>query len=813
MPARPHPNRELATVLFTDVVDSTRHLAVSGDQVWARLLDALDAVTASEVRRRGGEVVKSTGDGALVLLPSPTAAVDAATALHAAAGQLGVGLRIGVHTGEIERRGLDVAGIAVHVAARLMGSAQEHETVLSAVVQALASSPADLFDDRGELALKGIPEPVRAYAIRHETPAAPDAPAVVADVDALVLLLRNGRFEEAAEVALEVTDVAGVADALLPAGGRTEFLDVDVTLVRMLEDLLDRLPEEDSVRRSRVAAKLAFELRGDPATVAQRRELLDLAARLAEEAGDDRATSEALLATVHARWEPGGSAERLAAADRVIALTRRTRVVDHELEARLARVHALLEQWQVHEAGLELATYARLAARLDRPDVDAFVASRRALLAQISGRYDEQRRQGEIAYAKAVQAGMPDAVRLRMTHRWAAERDRYLSPEFMEEAVTMLRELGDMMPGNHLEADVARALLALGRTDEARTELARALPVLVSSSGYRWLWSAVWLAEVAAETGPDEACETLYDVLLPHQDRLVSLGPTFGGAVRDRLGILALRLGRVDEAVGHLVRAVSELDGIAALPWAAEARVRLAAALRSAGDVEAADRELDRALDTARALGMTRLLSAIEQASPGTSAWSLSRDGEDWVLEAGAERARFRSGRGFEHLATLLANPGRDVSAPTLDGAEDAVPAQSGIPAIDERAARDYRRRLAEIDEEQERADRAGDEQGSARLEEERAFLLAEIRRATGLGGRARSTGSTAERARVNVTRNLKRALDQIQRAAPIAGAHLAASIRTGLQCRYEPAPGGPMSWRVDTHRPTSASSGDTVSP
>jgi hypothetical protein len=83
------------------------------------------------------------------------------------------------------------------------------------------------------------------------------------------------------------------------------------------------------------------------------------------------------LATIHALWEPAGAVDRLAAADRVVGLTRRTHDDDHELEARLDRVHALVKHWRVHDAGLELATYARLAARLDRPDVNGPSSSRK----------------------------------------------------------------------------------------------------------------------------------------------------------------------------------------------------------------------------------------------------------------------------------------------------------------------------------------------------------------------------------------------------------------------------------------------------
>lgn len=794
-----HPTRELATVLFTDIVDSTSQLERSGDQVWARVLDAVDSVTRSEVRRRGGELVKSTGDGALALLPSPSAAVECAAALHAAAVQLGVTLRIGAHTGEVERRGLDVAGLAVHVAARMMGAAGAGETLVSEVVQVLASAPSELFDDRGRLELKGVAEPMRAFAIQQ--PETEPAPVVLADTDVgtVARLIDRLRFEEAAELA-DAIDPQQLVEVLVTAGGRIEFLDVDVTLVRMLRDLLERLPVDDAIGRSRTAAKLAFELRGDPSTVDERRELLATAADLAALADDPIATSDALLAGIHALWEPAGATDRLAAAEQVIALTRRTHHVDHELEARLARVQALVQLWQVHDAGLELATYARLGARLDRPEVDTYIASRRAMLAEISGRYDELARQGEIAYRQAVRARMPDAERLRLTHLWAIARDVGTDASVFDAGLTALRELAVITPGNFYELDCSYLLLELGRTGEARVELARGLPPLFTSTGPRWLLAACHAAEVAAAVGSENECGRVYDVLLPQADQLVVNGPNFVGAVADRLGLLEVRLGRVDVAIERLTDTVARLDAIAALPWVARTRAHLAQALRAAGDVPGAEREHAFALETARSLGMHRFVAQLEATEPSdssTDTWSLRRDGDDWLLDAHEEHVRLRANRGLQHLAILLTHPHRDIAALQLDSGETSTPAQDGVPLVDDQALVAYRRRLDEIVVEQESADRSGDEAAAHRLLEERELLLAELRRATGLGGRRRTTGSSDERARVNVTRNLKRAIEQIQQVAPLAGAHLAGSVRTGTQCRYEPPGDVPSGWEI----------------
>ena len=112
--------RVLATVLFTDIVDSTRTAAEAGDNTWRRLLDSHDQLAKQMVEKHRGSLIKSTGDGVLATFDGPGRAVRCALAFGAAARQIGLPLRAGLHTGEIEIRGRDIGGIAVHAAARVM---------------------------------------------------------------------------------------------------------------------------------------------------------------------------------------------------------------------------------------------------------------------------------------------------------------------------------------------------------------------------------------------------------------------------------------------------------------------------------------------------------------------------------------------------------------------------------------------------------------------------------------------------------------------------------------------------------------------
>ena len=149
--------RILTTLLFTDIVDSTRLAAEMGDQNWRRLLDSHDQLARQMVERHRGNMIKNTGDGILATFDGPGRAVRCALAFSVAAKQLGLTLRSGLHTGEIEVRGRDIAGIAVHVAARVMTKSGPEEVLVSRVVADLVAGAGLNFDERGEFEFKGLP--------------------------------------------------------------------------------------------------------------------------------------------------------------------------------------------------------------------------------------------------------------------------------------------------------------------------------------------------------------------------------------------------------------------------------------------------------------------------------------------------------------------------------------------------------------------------------------------------------------------------------------------------------------------------------
>lgn len=162
-------HRELVTMMFTDVVSSTERADRLGDAEWRSLLENHDDATVAAVERHGGAVVKNLGDGFLLTFPGPAAAITAARQIHDAVDRAGLDLRISIHTGEVERRGQDLNGIAVHLASRMLDAADEGQTVVSSVIPGLVAGSGISFESAGRHAFKGIVEQWDVFRVLAET--------------------------------------------------------------------------------------------------------------------------------------------------------------------------------------------------------------------------------------------------------------------------------------------------------------------------------------------------------------------------------------------------------------------------------------------------------------------------------------------------------------------------------------------------------------------------------------------------------------------------------------------------------------------
>jgi class 3 adenylate cyclase len=164
-PAEGRTGRALATVVFTDIVRSTERAREAGDRRWREVLDRHDAAAARLAAAARGRVVKTTGDGILAVFDEPGDGIAFARAFRDEAGTLGVEIRTGVHTGEVEYRGVDVGGIAVHIGSRIMDAAGSDEILVSRTVRELVAGSDVELQDRGSRSLRGVGDDWHLFAV------------------------------------------------------------------------------------------------------------------------------------------------------------------------------------------------------------------------------------------------------------------------------------------------------------------------------------------------------------------------------------------------------------------------------------------------------------------------------------------------------------------------------------------------------------------------------------------------------------------------------------------------------------------------
>ena len=224
---------------------------------------------------------------------------------------------------------------------------------------------------------------------------------------------------------------------------------------------------------------------------------------------------------------------------------------------------------------------------------------------------------------------------------------------------------------------------------------------------------------------------------------------------------------------------------------AALARMVLAEALRAGGREDHAALELQAA---------RKSLERIEVAASATTETNVFRfEGDYWSVVFDGRTVRVRDLKGMRYLAQLLANPGREVHVLDLVAGETGQPVVLGDSGVmlDDRAKTAYRRRLAEIEDDIEQARALEDAAREAQADAERDFLVRELARAVGLGGRDRRATSASERARSGVTRAIRQAIARIGEHHPQLGEHLDRAVRTGTCCAYVPDPGAPAAWTL----------------
>ncbi|MFC6090965.1 ATP-binding protein [Saccharothrix lopnurensis] len=481
--------------------------------------------------------------------------------------------------------------------------------------------------------------------------------------------------------------------------------------------------------------------------------------RAMEVAADDAALTSGLWAAHDTSAGIADAERRLELIDELITVARRSGDHDTEQFAASMRWVALVELGDPRYLD-QLHSFVALAERLGTTRFGFSAAADQSIICTLHGRYAE----AEALLSRAADLGARVHAAFSMVYlhlRWAL-----LLPQGRFAELEQLAE--ELAASTHPAVGLLLGLTALERGD---VESARAhLDVPVPDERYQPTFEPLrlrFLAQFAAAAGDRELAGRVRGLLAPHRGKwLVSLyGCDISGPVDLWLGVVDLVLGRCDEAEAELTAARRSAERLRARPWAALADRHLAAVAR---------------VRSGRAPAVVPTLARRADTDPADE---FRRDGEVWSLTFGGVTVRVPDSKGLRDLHVLLSSPGEPVPAMTLLAPGAVAFARLGSdPVLDDEAKARYRRRLALLDEE---IDRAPDDERAAALDRERAALLEELRAAAGLAGRTRRLGDEVERARKTVTARIRDALRKLDARHPGLAAHLRETVSTGATCVY----------------------------
>jgi tetratricopeptide (TPR) repeat protein len=566
----------------------------------------------------------------------------------------------------------------------------------------------------------------------------------------------------------------------------------------LLERAIAAQPADDSLTTVQLEARLAAVLyfSDEPARA---RSLAEVALARAQRTGDLDALGVA-TALFHDAFVVGQAdlVAQIGESDQLLDWARSTGSTAALLTAHRARLFDLLAAGDLAAVDSEILSFTRLAEPLR---VDGYLwwpALWSAARALLEGRHDV----AEARAAEALELGQGAFPSLAFVN-WSFQvfflrREQGQLGDLEQATRDFAAERADVPA---LRVGLVFLLAETGRIDEARAALTQYdEPLLDQLSDRNWPASWFQLARAASIAGDPELAARL---LAPHRhpsERCVqvSLGSVCLGAADLAAAWLLHTTGDLD-AADRRYRSAEELNArIGARSWLAQAHAdhaRLLVQRDGPGDRDLGAQLARRARDAARQIGLAPVLAqdlAAAELRPAT----FRRAGSVWEVVYGERAVRLPDARGLRDLAYLLSRPGEAVSVLELahDPGTDAT-ADRGEVVLDERARREIRSRLRQLDDDEADAEAVGDGERAARAREERQALAEAVARDLGLGGRSRRTGDQVERARKTVSTRIRRTIATVGREHPDLGRHLERSIDTGTWCAYRPAE--PLRWET----------------
>lgn len=574
-------------------------------------------------------------------------------------------------------------------------------------------------------------------------------------------------YDEAAVVFRELDDLDGWTRAVLGAASVYVFGNEPGKLPAQLYDVLARTTDDGT--RARVAAALArcWSYAGHMRRAVQ---FADEAVQRARAAGAPELIADCLDASLAAHWGPDELDLRRALAAELDDVAAHVLDPDTRLMAHLWGLQVACESLDLQGMHREIRALELLGD--ESPRALFFAASRRHTLDLLRGRFDTSPRLIELAAEGAANAALADSwMVLKAMAAYAAALSG--DTEAGEVLAAECEEFG-LAEGQTVVCAEAAFLWACARRGDRVQALVNTFhgPVLTDlPRDVNWLLTLQCVLEAAIAVADLTAVQAAAGLLFPYEGRAVfNAGAVmFHGVTDDTLARAAALLGDAVTYERLRARALATYERIGAQWW----RDRLARWEPTPSP--------DVAADARRRIHLHPVPGGL------------------WLVGPEHSAARLTALRGFGYLRELLRRPGQPVAALDLVGAGTGVVDESSLgEVLDQQALRAYRQRLSSLDEEIAEAEQWSDLGRLDKLGAERDALLAELSRATGLSGRMRTAGSSAERARIAVKKALSAAIARIATVDESLAAHLQARIHTGLSCSYEPVPDEGICWRLN---------------
>jgi tetratricopeptide (TPR) repeat protein len=589
-----------------------------------------------------------------------------------------------------------------------------------------------------------------------------------------------------------------MSEAALTYGNVIIVAMIDKELIANLKECLAALPADNISTRARVMARMAAAMQpavnpAEPMAIARE------ALVMARSTDDEDVLCNVLRYAISALMDFAPIAERIPLNREFESLAAKMGDMAGRFRSNLRLVIDAGELGDRQTMDDAIDACEQIARRIALPHYQWRVASIRAMQATIEGRFEDATRLLDEAQSQAEEIGDAEAritlplQRFAILCEWNSEQAATLEDIESQLQIAYANDMGGA------EFYIRPFVAAFTHGDDpAKASALIDNKVVVQRTfdgGDRF--SLCQIGEIAALVGDRELAERCFNALEAFADQSATLGllgSYWTGPVARVLGVIAFRLGRVDEARAFFTQALDVAIGMQAHPCIARIHARLAEVETELGNIEAARKHAETSdrLLAKYCLRPHRLISTddaapVVEVANTADQFALERQGDVWQVRLNQQTALIRSSKGLSILADLIARPGTEIHV--LDLAITAPQSDSGDagPMLDQSARKQYQQRFRDLQEELEEANEFGDLGRADTIRSEIDFISIELSRAFGIGGRERRASGDAERARVNVRRRVKDAIQRISEQLPDAGRYLENTIKTGTYCRYTP--------------------------